>query len=100
MLFHNTAVVSRSFRMQTRRQLTAPPKRQPVDSAMTGMRAQWQGWLETLSGIRQWKLRLQLAGRTGSDHKPDQDCNEIERMKHYNYIDPMRTDYLSVPPRS
>jgi len=71
-VFHNTAVVSRSFRMKTRRQLTAPPKREPVDSAMTGMRAQWQSGLETLSGIRQWKLRLQLAGRTASNHKPDQ----------------------------
>jgi hypothetical protein len=38
---------------------------------MTGMRAQWQSGLETLSGIRQWKLRLQLAGRTASNHKPD-----------------------------
>jgi hypothetical protein len=50
--------------MKTRRQLTAPPNREPVDSAMTGMRAQWESGLETLSGIRQWKLRLQLAGRT------------------------------------
>jgi hypothetical protein len=39
---------------------------------MTGMRAQWQSGPETLSGIRQWKLRLQLAGRTASNHKPDQ----------------------------
>jgi phosphocarrier protein HPr len=66
--------------MKTRRQLTAPPKREPVDSAMTGMRAQWESGLETLSGIRQWKLRLQLAGRTASNHKPDQP-NGTEKLE-------------------
>jgi hypothetical protein len=90
--------------MKTRRQLTPPPKREPaammtasliaiafiislvlrwpVDSVMTGLRAQWQSGLETLSGIRQWKLRLQLAGRTGSNHKPDQLGEYIHEQNH------------------
>jgi len=68
----NGKIVAQSFtaKITPKRQLTAPPKREPVDSAMTGTRAQWESGLETLSGIRQWKLRLQLAGRTAPLAEP------------------------------
>jgi hypothetical protein len=49
---------------------------------MTGMCAQWQSGLETPSGIRQWKLRLQLAGRTASNHKPDQLGEHTHEQNH------------------